>query len=304
MSWLDTLEEIRTRDFAQAPMADRERASREVINICSYAAAVASVSPLPFSDALLTLPIQSAMVLTLGHIYGRKLEPEKTRELIVEIGAASGAGFLARQGVKALLPVAGALFTVPAAFAANWAIGRATLTYFQDPTMTREALRQAYHSAVREGRALFSRERFAEFRKGNSSVPPVPPVPPTSAAPVAPEPPKVSEDAAPSSAPRALLDRVQARLVAEPERAKEVATRVHLEVQGARGGRWTLDLTGAGQVSGGLDGEPGLVMRCEAATLAALASGQKSVDEALRDGALELVPPDAVLARRVVGLFR
>ena len=33
------------------------------------------------------------------------------------------------------------------------------------------ALRQAYHAAVREGRSLFSKERFAEFRKGNSAVP-------------------------------------------------------------------------------------------------------------------------------------
>ena len=55
MSWLDTLEEIRTRDYSTATKEEQERVSREVINICSYAAAVAAVSPLPFSDALLTL---------------------------------------------------------------------------------------------------------------------------------------------------------------------------------------------------------------------------------------------------------
>ena len=172
MSWLDTLEEIRTRDYSTATKEEQERVSREVINICSYAAAVAAVSPLPFSDALLTLPIQSAMVLTLGHIHNRKLSPDKVRDLVVELGAAAGAGLLARQGVKALLPVAGALLTVPAAFAANWAIGRAALAYVQDPTLTRDALKQAYEVAVREGKALFSLERFAEFRKKQPTVTP------------------------------------------------------------------------------------------------------------------------------------
>src|SRR5262245_60206105 len=37
MSWLDTLEQIRTRDFGAASAADRDRAARDVVNMSSYA---------------------------------------------------------------------------------------------------------------------------------------------------------------------------------------------------------------------------------------------------------------------------
>src|SRR5512132_937920 len=105
MSWLDTLEQIRSRDFAKASAAGRERAARDVVNMSSYAVAVVPISPLPFSDAVLMLPIQTAMVMTIGHIYDRRVERAEASELLLELGAIAGVSFLARQGIKALLPV-------------------------------------------------------------------------------------------------------------------------------------------------------------------------------------------------------
>ncbi|MHB8873083.1 MAG: DUF697 domain-containing protein [Myxococcaceae bacterium] len=160
MSWLDTLEQIRTRDFRKASDRDREQAARDVVNICSYAVAVVSVSPIPFSDALLQLPIQSAMAMTVGHIYGRRVDSAAAKDLVVELGAVAGVGFLARQGIKALLPVIGALLTVPAAFAANWAMGRVAMEYFKNPGASKETLRGVYRDAKEEGSSRFSREEF------------------------------------------------------------------------------------------------------------------------------------------------
>lgn len=165
MSWLDTLEEIRTRDFSKASEAERDKAAREIVNLCSYAVAVVSVSPIPFSDALLMIPIQAAMVMTVGHVHGRKLAKAEATELILELGAVAGVGFLARQGIKALVPVVGALLTVPAAFAANWAIGRVALEYFKNPGASKEYLRQVYRRAKKEGGSEFSKEKFASFRR-------------------------------------------------------------------------------------------------------------------------------------------
>jgi uncharacterized protein (DUF697 family) len=165
MSWLDTLEEIQSRDFSKATTQEREKTAREVINLASYACAVTAVVPLPFSDALLMLPVQSAMVMSIGHIFGRKVERENAKEIILELGALAGASFLARQGIKAILPVFGAMLTVPAAFAANWAMGRVALEYFKNPGVSREQLRAVYEQAKAEGGKLFSRERFGRFRK-------------------------------------------------------------------------------------------------------------------------------------------
>lgn len=170
MSWLDTLEQIRKRDFSKATAKEREEAAREVVNLCSYAVAVVAISPLPFSDALLMLPIQTGMVLTVGHLHGRTLGRAEARELLVELGTLAGASFLARQGIKALLPVVGGLLTVPAAFAANWAIGRVAIAYFRDPDLSKGSLRSLYKDAVREGKARFSRDEFDRFRKKNEAA--------------------------------------------------------------------------------------------------------------------------------------
>lgn len=165
MSWLDTLDQVRTKDFRNATAEEREKACRDVVNMCSYAVAATSVSPLPFSDALLVLPIQSAMVITIGHIHGRRLDKAAAKDLIVELGTVAGLGFLARQGIKALLPVVGALLTVPAAYAANWGIGRVAMEYFQNPDLSKEMLRSIYARAKEEGIASFSKSAFDEFRR-------------------------------------------------------------------------------------------------------------------------------------------
>ncbi|WP_224244617.1 YcjF family protein [Hyalangium gracile] len=167
MSWLDTLDDIRTRDFSKVPEKERDKTAREVINMCSYAAALVAISPLPLSDVVLTLPIQTGMVVTVGHIYGRKVTKASARELILELGTTAGVGLLARQGIKALVPVFGAILTVAPAFAANWAMGRVAMEYFKDPGLNREGLKEVFRRAKAEGSSLFTREGFERFRKQN-----------------------------------------------------------------------------------------------------------------------------------------
>src|SRR4051812_35917870 len=161
MSWMDTLEQIRSRDFSKASAADREKACRDVVNTCSYAAAMVAVFTPTLADVVLTLPIQSAMVLTVGHIHGRKLSSAQAKDLALELGTLAGAALLARQGIKFILPVFGAILTLPAAFAANWAIGRVTMEYFKNPALSKARMKALYADAVREGKARFSKEEFS-----------------------------------------------------------------------------------------------------------------------------------------------
>ena len=164
MSWLDTLDDIRLKNFSKEPKEARDAAARDVINMASYACAVVAVSPVPFSDAVLMLPVQSAMVMTIGHIYGRKVTQALAKQLIIELVTTAGAGMLARQGIKMLLPMVGALLTVPAAFAANWGIGRVAVEYFRNPGAPQDHLNRVFESAKAEGAKMFSRERFDTLR--------------------------------------------------------------------------------------------------------------------------------------------
>jgi uncharacterized protein (DUF697 family) len=169
MSWLDTLESIRTRNFSKVSAPERDKTAREVINMCSYAAAVVSISPIPFSDVVLMLPIQTGMVMTVGHIYGRKVDQASAKRLILELGATAGAGFLVRQGIKALVPIFGGLLTVVPAFAGNWGIGRVAMEYFKNPGLSKDEMNEVYRQAKDEGSSLFSKDAFNNFRKQNEA---------------------------------------------------------------------------------------------------------------------------------------
>ena len=170
MSWLDTLDDIRTRDFSKVPTKERDQIARDVINMCSYSMALVAISPLPLTDVVLTLPIQTGMVVAVGHIYGRKVTKASARDLILELGTTAGVGLLARQGIKALIPVFGAILTVAPAYAANWAMGRVAMEYFKNPKLNRDNLKEVFRRAREEGSSLFSKEGFERFRKQNAKA--------------------------------------------------------------------------------------------------------------------------------------
>lgn len=309
MSWLDTIEDIRKKDFSKAPMAERDKAARDVVNLASYACAVVAVSPIPFSDAVLMLPVQSAMVMTVGHVYGRKLTQADAKDLILELGTTAGVGMLARQGIKALLPVVGALLTVPAAFAANWAIGRVAMEYFRTPGMPREQLRQVYEHAKAEGSKLFSRERFDAFRRAKkpSGVPPEEEGQPRPSVPTAPK-----KRGSKKKVKKPALTKVQrivekdfsARLEAHPEVREALAGVLHLSISGDGGGEWTIDLTKDEKwITRGLEGEPKLALAASADTFLALMEKRQTATAAVMSGALSLTPMDVELAMKLGPLF-
>ena len=300
MSWLDTLEQSRTRDFRKAKPAERDKAAREVINVCSYAAAVVAVVPLPFTDVLLTLPIQSGMVLTVGHIHGRKLSSAQAKDLAIELGTLAGASLLAREGIKFILPVFGALLTVPAAFAANWAIGRVAMEYFKNPGVSRAAMKSVYAEAIREGKARFSKLEFDKFRKQNERAVKkvVKPVRRKAGTKSAPRGKAKARKAAPPTAAELLAGDLPRRLALKAPLAKKIGKVIHLQLAGKGGGTWTIDLgRSPPQVKKGLHGKPAMTARASSATFVKLAMGELDPAAAMMDGALELEPLELELAQ-------
>ncbi|MCC7387025.1 MAG: DUF697 domain-containing protein [Deltaproteobacteria bacterium] len=198
MSWLDTLEEIRKRDWTEAPAKEREAKSREVVNICAYAASVTAVVPVPLADLALLLPVHSVMVMTVGHIYGRKINQAEAKRIALELGAVAGLSFAGLAAIGALkrllLPAVGGLLSIPATFALSWGLGRASMTYFERPELSRDELKKVFEEAIKEGKSVFSPEAFERFRQKNPEVK-VAPEPTQSTPPPAAEP---SEPRAPA----------------------------------------------------------------------------------------------------------
>lgn len=168
MSWLERLAEIRDRDWSEAEPEARLTKAREVIQICSYAAAAAAVVPVPMAELALLVPIHTAMVMTVGHVFGRPVSRTEAARVAVELGAIAGvtmAGTAALSALrKILLPGVGGVLAAPASFALTWGLGKAAIEYFENPDWSRERLRVVFADAMAEGRKLFSRESLDEFR--------------------------------------------------------------------------------------------------------------------------------------------
>lgn len=300
MSWLDTLEDIRKRDFTKVPLEKRDAAARDVVNMASYACAVVAVSPVPFSDAVLMLPVQSAMVVTVGHVYGRKVTEADAKSLIVELAATAGLGMLARQGIKAILPVFGALLTVPAAFAMNWGIGRVAMEYFRNPGLPKDQLKKIYEAAQREGQSMFSKERFDMFRKSAAA-------PKQDEAPE--EKPAPKKKKAPAkkklSAVEKLVEVDFPKKLAKHQDVRDAFDGIiHLDLSGPGGGQWTADLSQSAEwISKGLTGKPKLTIRCSGKDFTALLNGKKNAQMAVMSGELALEPMNLDLAMKLGPLF-
>lgn len=169
MSWLDTLAEIRKTDWSQVPEAEREATSIEVVQIASYAAAAASVVPVPLVDIALLLPVHTAMVMTVGHVHGRNLSDAEAKRVAMELGAVAGVTLAGRAALsvlkKVLLPGLGGLLAAPASFAVTYALGRVANVYFKDPEASREDLKQVFSDAFREGKQSYSEDKLKDHKR-------------------------------------------------------------------------------------------------------------------------------------------
>lgn len=206
MSWLDTLAEIRERDWDKVPEPEREDAAKEVITIASYGSAASSAVPVPFVDIALLLPIHTVMVMTVGAIFGRSLTKTEAKRVAVELGAIAGvtlAGHAAITALKKLIPGVGLVTAVASAassFAITYGFGQLTLSYFKHPELSREDLAKIFKEAMAEGGKLFSTDAFDAFRSENPD-----------------EAPKE-----PASGPEAPAERAEAKTeAAEPEPTEE-----------------------------------------------------------------------------------
>jgi uncharacterized protein (DUF697 family) len=129
--YLDTIRKVMDGDYEHAPQAEKDEAVRDLIKVCSIAAAAVTIQPIPLLDTALISPIQIAMVQAIGRVHGYKLD----RKSIVEILGTFGASLVAQNVIMAaakLIPFAGWLITTSMAYALTYAIGEVSDHYFRN----------------------------------------------------------------------------------------------------------------------------------------------------------------------------
>lgn len=173
MGWVDSLRKVAGPDKSEATPAERTEAARGVVQTSALAAAAVALAPLPILDIVAITPLQAAMVMGVGKVYGRTLDLTESKEVLVELASVCGAGLIARQvfttATKFLLPGLGGVLSAPYAFAVTWAMGVTAIGYFEDIGGNKEKLRRVFENALAEGRRMFSKQAVEEFRRKRGS---------------------------------------------------------------------------------------------------------------------------------------
>ena len=119
---LDTIRRVLDGDYTDASDEDRQRAVRELVQVCSVAAGAMTIQPFPLLDTALIAPIQIAMVQGIGKIHGHKLDTKSVLEMLSTFGASIVAQNVIMAAAK-LIPFFGWVVTISMAYAMTWAIG-------------------------------------------------------------------------------------------------------------------------------------------------------------------------------------
>lgn len=168
MSWMDSLGSAAKPGKNLEPQ-ERRKISKDLVTMSSFGSAAATLVPIPGSDFFAVTAVQASMVVAVGRVYGRELTMTQAKDIVLELAAVCGLGLLAQKGfatiTKILLPGLGGVLAAPYAFAVTYGMGNAGMTYFENKDFTKETIKRVYEEAVAEGKRIFSRDTFDQFRK-------------------------------------------------------------------------------------------------------------------------------------------
>ncbi|MFL5318677.1 MAG: YcjF family protein [Myxococcaceae bacterium] len=170
MGWMDSLNAATKKS---AKPSERQEIAQDITMMSAFASAAVTYAPIPGADFVLVTPIQASMVMAIGRVYGRKLDFEESKHILMELASVCGVSLLAQKGFatasKLLLPVVGGIvagvLSGPWAFAVTYGMGKVAMNYFSDHKGSRESMKRVFDDAVSEGKKLFSKEKLDEFRK-------------------------------------------------------------------------------------------------------------------------------------------
>lgn len=135
---LATLRRVLDGNYDDATEAEKARAVRELVQVCSVSAGAMTVQPIPLLDTALITPVQIGLVQGIGKIHGYKLDQKSIIEILSTFGASVVAQNLIMAAAK-LIPFFGWVVTISMAYALTWAIGEVSDHYFRNGRNVDEA---------------------------------------------------------------------------------------------------------------------------------------------------------------------
>ncbi|MGG1324059.1 GTPase [Priestia megaterium] len=120
-----------------------DKAVRKISNLIIKGFAVASttvaLTPIPFSDIAVLVPLQLILIIFIAYLSGADIDKESAKEFLLSAGGVGALGYglrtLAQQGGKflnLLTPGAGSAVSSALAFSGTFSIGKAAQAYYID----------------------------------------------------------------------------------------------------------------------------------------------------------------------------
>ncbi len=129
-SYMDTIQKVLQGDFHNASETEKNRAVRELIQICSVSAGAVTVQPIPLLDIALISPIQIALVQAIARVHGYSLDKKTILEVLSTFGASLVAQNVILSAAK-FVPFFGWVVSISMAYALTYAIGEVSDHYFR-----------------------------------------------------------------------------------------------------------------------------------------------------------------------------
>ena len=150
-----------------SPHKSRDRAREIARNFSLWAAGIV-LFPIPFSDLVLLMPIQTAMVIYIGKAYGVKDPPEK---MLAHIAAACGAsvfGQITPLVVTNLIPIIGKMVSAPFVYGWTYGLGEVAMRYFESQgEISKDEMKSLFKQVSREATRSF---RTSEVKDARNSL--------------------------------------------------------------------------------------------------------------------------------------
>ena len=149
-------------DLDDEDLETRRAKAYDTITTFSLWCAGLVLFPMPFMDLVFLVPIQSAMVVAVGKIYGVQQTPEKTVAVLAGSCGASVFGQFTTLFLANFIPVVGKLLSAPFIFGWSYGMGEVAIRYFESKgTATKDELKQIFKKASKEASKNYDGSRVS-----------------------------------------------------------------------------------------------------------------------------------------------
>jgi uncharacterized protein (DUF697 family) len=146
-------------NFASIDEDPVEKARAIVRSFSAWCAGIVLI-PVPFSDLVLLIPVQTAMILRISRVFGVQDPPERILAYIAATSGVSVFGQVTMLIVANLFPIIGKLVSAPFVYGWTYGLGEVAIRYFESQgTISGEEMKRVFKEANTQAYRQYKQER-------------------------------------------------------------------------------------------------------------------------------------------------